>query len=591
VNLLPLIASLMTLGFHGVDATVAHVRRAVGGHGATQAQISQGIHKIKHVVVIMQENRSFDSYFGTYPGADGIPAENGQSTVCIPDPENSGCVSPYHDTSDVNGGGPHGENAALTDIDGGHMDGFVASDEQAQEKDCGDSLNPACGAAAADEVMGYHNAEEIPNYWAYAKNFVLQDHMFASDIGWSLPEHLYAVSGWSAKCSVIGDPTSCRSAPQAPEQVPEFSATGTEPHYEWTDVTYLLYKHEVSWNYFVFAGTEPDCAENEAIVCAPVAQNASSPGIWNPLPYFSDVHHDEQLGNIQSIEGFYDDARAGTLPAVSWVIPNAKVSEHPPASIGVGQAYVTTLINSIMRSPDWSSTAIFLTWDDWGGFYDHVVPPAVDQNGYGLRVPGLVISPYARAGYIDHQVLSHDAYLKFIENDFLEGERLNPATDGRPDSRPDVRESEPILGNLEKDFNFEQPPAPPFILPTDPAPNSVPTAFRMSASSTPLRQTPRFHDGNVVTAVTCTLRCQMTASGYVTLSGKVRGRVRLVPRRLSFSGTQVFAVKVASAQRRVLTAALAGARRPLRAYLTISATASAEKADTTATQLQIKLLP
>ncbi len=591
MNLLPLIASLMTLGFHGVDATVAHVRQAVRSDGAAQAQVPQGIHKIKHVVIIMQENRSFDSYFGTYPGADGIPMENGQTTICIPDPENSGCVVPYHDRSDINGGGPHGQNAALTDIDGGHMDGFVASDEQAQEKDCGASLNPACGAAAADEVMGYHNAEEIPNYWAYAKNFVLQDHMFASDIGWSLPEHLYAVSGWSAKCSAVGDPTSCRSAPQTPEQVPEFSATGAEPHYEWTDLTYLLYKHDVSWNYFVFAGTEPDCAENEAIVCAPVAQNASTPGIWNPLPYFSDVHEDEQVGNIESIEGFYNDAKAGTLPAVSWVIPSDKVSEHPPASIGVGQAYVTTLINSIMRSPDWSSTAIFLTWDDWGGFYDNVTPPAVDSNGYGLRVPGLVISPYARDGYIDHQILSHDAYLKFIENDFLEGERLNPATDGRPDSRPDVRESEPILGDLEKDFNFEQPPAPPFVLPTEPAPNSVPTAFRMSTSSTPLRQTPRYHDGDVVTELTCTVRCRVTVSGYVTVGGKGHGRIRLVTRRLSFSGTQVFGLTVASAQRRVLSAALATARRPLRAYLTISAVASAEEADATATQLQIKLLP
>src|SRR3954470_21862874 len=101
-----------------------------------------------------------------------------------------------------------------------------------------------------------------------------------------------------------------------------------------------------------------------------------------------------------------------------------------------------------MRSPNWSSTAVFLTWDDWGGFYDHVVPPYVDRNGYGLRVPGLVISPYARKGYVDHQILSHDAYSKFIEDDFLGGQRLNPATDGRPDSRPDVRESNPLLGSL-----------------------------------------------------------------------------------------------------------------------------------------------
>ena len=114
------------------------------------------------------------------------------------------------------------------------------------------------------------------------------------------------------------------------------------------------------------------------------------------------------------------------------------------------------------------STAIFLCWDDWGGFYDGVKPPKVDAQGYGLRVPALVISPYARHGYIDHQILSQDAYLKFIEDDFLHGQRIDPQTDGRPDSRPDVRENERILGNLVKDFDFRQKPRPPLILPLHP---------------------------------------------------------------------------------------------------------------------------
>jgi phospholipase C len=127
------------------------------------------------------------------------------------------------------------------------------------------------------------------------------------------------------------------------------------------------------------------------------------------------------------------------------------------------------LINTIMQSPDWASTAIFLSWDDWGGFYDHVVPPAADRNGYGLRVPGLVISPYARRGYVDHQTLSFDAYNKFIEADFLGGRRLDPRTDGRPDPRPDVREALPLLGNLVSDFNFSQPARRPMILPVCPA--------------------------------------------------------------------------------------------------------------------------
>ena len=147
------------------------------------------------------------------------------------------------------------------------------------------------------------------------------------------------------------------------------------------------------------------------------------------------------------------------------------MSEHPPALVSTGQTYVTGLINAIMRSPDWDSTAIFLSWDDWGGFYDHVAPPVVDEHR--LRPPraGTRHQPVrASAGYIDHQTLSHDAYIKFIEDDFLGGQRLNPATDGRPDPRPDVSESNPMLGNLTADFNFNQAPRPPLILPVHPAP-------------------------------------------------------------------------------------------------------------------------
>jgi phospholipase C len=158
----------------------------------------------------------------------------------------------------------------------------------------------------------------------------------------------------------------------------------------------------------------------------------------------------------------------GKLPAVSWLAPAQAVSDHPPASIKRGQAYVTGVINAIMHSKAWSSTAIFLAWDDWGGFYDHVKPPVVDENGYGLRVPALVISPYARHGYIDHQILSSDAYLKFIEDDFLHGARLDPKTDGRPDPRPTVRERVKILGNLASDFNFSQRPRKPLLLPLHP---------------------------------------------------------------------------------------------------------------------------
>ena len=141
---------------------------------------------------------------------------------------------------------------------------------------------------------------------------------------------------------------------------------------------------------------------------------------------------------------------------------------------------MTALINAAMKSPDWNSTAIFLSWDDWGGFYDNVMPPNVDKNGYGLRVPSIVISPYAKKGFIDNQTLSSDAFLKFIEDDFLGGGRLNPKTDGRPDPRPGVRENESILGNLVNDFNFNQAPRKPFLLPTNPKTDSpsIPVYFK-----------------------------------------------------------------------------------------------------------------
>jgi phospholipase C len=187
------------------------------------------------------------------------------------------------------------------------------------------------------------------------------------------------------------------------------------------------------------------------------------------------VTQDGELGNVQSLTNFYAAAASGNLPAVSWIDPNGKVSEHPPGLVSAGQTYVTGLVNAIMRSPEWDSTAIFLSWDDWGGFYDHVQPPMLDQNGLGLRVPGIVISPYAPQGLIDHQTLSHDNYNKFIEDDFLAGQRLDPTTDGRPDPRPDVREASPLLGDLRADFDFFQAPRAPVILPVHPAPGPAST--------------------------------------------------------------------------------------------------------------------
>jgi phospholipase C len=469
------------------------------GSASARAETLEGIHKIQHVVMIMQENRSQDTYFGTFPGANGIPAG-----TCVPDPVHKTCVKPFYNPVDMSEGGPHGTEASIADINGGKMDGFLA---QAEEKQ-GCKATGGCGKCkkrgpeCANDVLGYHDARDISNYWTYAKDFTLQDNMFESQASWSLPEHLALVSAWSALCSrkEPENPLACNSS-LSPATPAKFWASPLEPtkrtRYPWTDLTYLMHGAGVSWRYYVHEGVEPDCQDNEATSCEKVVQNAKTPGIWNPLLDFTDVKMDGQTGNIQPLPKFYEATQNTTecgLPNVAWIVPDVTHSEHPPEPITKGMAYVTTLINTIMRSPCWKSTAIFLSWDDWGGYYDHVLPPAVDQNGYGLRVPGLVISPYAKAGFIDHQQFSHDAYLKFIEDDFLGGSRLNPATDGRPDSRPSVREEAPGLGSLAADFNFEQAPRSPEPLPSAGVPGAP--------SQEPGKQQPPALETGAPTAVT-----------------------------------------------------------------------------------------
>ena len=464
----------------GVAVAVLVAVAAIGGSiGPNEARRErphrhaplEGRQKLQHLIFIVQENRSFDHYFGTFPGADGFPTTpSGEIDVCVPDPVLGGCSRPYETTSQYQQGGPHDQPASRIDVDGGRMDGFIRVAATSRQICLGSKLRrtPTCrgtvGPRLQPDVMSYHTARTIPNYWEYAERFALQDRMFAPADSWTLPAHLFLVSAWSAFCPDTHDPMSCVSDLDL-KQPDRHHRYLEPPLYAWTDITYLLDEQDVSWGYFVGQGTcvQVPCDEEDGQWGATAAGK-------NPLPGFTGVVERGDLGNIQTHQDFIAAAKGGTLPSVSWVVPGREASEHPGSGtpISDGMAYVTKLINSVMLGPDWRHTAIFLTWDDWGGFYDHVVPPHIDQNGYGLRVPGIAISPWVKPGTIDHQTLSFDAYLKLIEDLFLDSDRLDPATMSRPDSRPTVREDVPRLGDLLNEFDFEQKPLRPLILPLRP---------------------------------------------------------------------------------------------------------------------------
>jgi phospholipase C len=460
-----------------VTGGVAMLAASCCGAAADEARPPQrGLDPIQHIVIIMQENRSFDSYFGTYPGANGIP-----QGVCVPlNPAKpgQGCTAPFHDPIDINAGGPHSSADAQADLDDGitqaKLDGFVYSQTTGFTKDCSGSPKSRvrnsgnCRAFVPGtnlhDVMGYHTAAELPNYWAYAQNFVLQDSMFEGVRSYSLPAHLDLVSEWSAICTNPLDVSTCvtTTLPAKP--------SNTKVEYPWVNLFQLLDTHNVSWKYYLASGLEPDCDDDE-MTCDPQSQSSGVLSFWNPAPGFAWVEAQGPAylaAHNPDADQFLLDVKNATLPQVSWVVPSIVFSEHPAASIDAGQDYVTSLVNAIMQSPYWANTAIFVTWDDWGGFYDHVVPPIVDENnsstpiqGFGQRVPGLLISAYAKPGYIDHGILSTDSYARFIEDTFMDGTRLDRITKVRLFGGNVV-----TVGFLEDEFDFGQKPLPPLILST-----------------------------------------------------------------------------------------------------------------------------
>ena len=281
--------------------------------------------KIKHIVIILQENRSFDHYFGTYPGADGIPMANGVPTVCVNDPASGVCIKPFHDSTDKNNGGPHGQSNSTADVDNGKMDGFIAQAELAQ-KGCANPNNPACAGAGLVDVMGYHDNREIPNYWTYAHNFVLQDHMFEPNASWSEPDHLFLVSEWSAHCTAVDVASSCVNALQTPLVGAGVSGSirVDRPHVPAAQGRCELEVLRGARGRSPTATTMPHSVR-------PCRSSRLRRASGTRCPASPRCSLDSQLVNIQTLDKFETDVAAGTLPSVSWIGPNSAVSEHPTA--------------------------------------------------------------------------------------------------------------------------------------------------------------------------------------------------------------------------------------------------------------------
>jgi phospholipase C len=384
--------------------------------GPTQLELAQ--RHIKHVVFLIKENRSFDTLFGTFPGADGPPAQ-------VPVRRKDGSVDMIRlrraadETADVN----HNFLAGLTAIDGGKMDGF--------------------GLLASEAPLGAYvryTKDQIPAYWAYARRYELADRFFSAVYGPTGPEHLWSIAGSSAGFTSIQT-----------DQPPQSYGTGLPREYcddpaermfrfkRWRDTRSqdvmdfeyspplkMLPEAYLEAGYW---GVSWPCIKGDASFQTLPQELTAARVSWleyrgvntyvDPLRQVWSARHDPKIWDRRTTpERYLADVARGHLPAVSWLTPPLEVSDHPPASLCGGENWTVTMLNALMRQPKlWRTTAVILTWDDFGGFYDHVAPPHSDIYGYGPRVPMIVISPWARSG-VNHEDLAPDSVLNLIEELF-----------------------------------------------------------------------------------------------------------------------------------------------------------------------------
>jgi phospholipase C len=386
-----------------------------GGTGSTGGGIPRDVsalsgtgpsNYIAHVVVIVQENRSFDDFFATFPGADGttygeMKTPSGDKTVPLAEVN---LVEPC-DFS-------HGYQGFIKDYDGGYMDGFGLSGESCH----GNMTAP----------YQYVNPQQIAPYWTMASDYVLADHMFQTQGSGSFTAHQDLIAGATIlnkkqTISVVNTPTQTPWGCDAPKGTKtdelRWKASmlhllldrGPFPCFKYETLRDLLDAQGVSWKYY-----SPPVKGGEG-------------ALWNAFDAIKAVRYSSEWGTnvTDSDTQIFTDISYGQLPAVSWVIPDRENSDHPGKGGDTGPSWVASIVNAIGESSYWPTTAIVVVWDDWGGFYDNVQPPFFDEwGGLGFRVPMLVISPYARElypsepGYISHTQYEFGSILKFIESTF-----------------------------------------------------------------------------------------------------------------------------------------------------------------------------
>jgi phospholipase C len=392
-----------------------------------------GIDKISHIIFLVKENRTFDHYFGTFPGADGATTGKISTGAVIPLRHAPDMVP--HDID-------HSYQAAVEAINGGAMDQF----------------NLIIGGDVKGDYLSYtqYYEKDIPNYFAYARNFVLGDAFFSSLTGPSFPNHLYTVGAQSG--TAINNPNTprwgCDAEAQSRVQVKDEDGDlgSVYPCFNFDTLADRLEERGLGWKYY-----------------APSQDQSGY--IWSALDAIKHIRLTSLwTKHVVPTERFVQDAKNGTLPEVSWLVTSVAQSEHPPASVCMGENWTVEQLNALMQGPEWDSTAVFLTWDDFGGFYDHVAPPVVDKFGLGPRVPLLIISPWVKRGHITHERLEFSSVLKFIEQRF----DLAPLT---------ARDAE--AADLAENFDFYQRPLDPLILDTRQCPGA----------KAEITLDPKFHNG------------------------------------------------------------------------------------------------